>query len=47
MKFILFQTVKTFGQLDIVVSNAAVNPQMGNILEVRRLCCLITVIAKY
>ncbi|KAK2151071.1 hypothetical protein LSH36_376g00012 [Paralvinella palmiformis] len=26
-------TVKTFGQLDIVVSNAAVNPQMGNILE--------------
>jgi len=47
MKFILFQTVKTFGQLDIVVSNAAVNPQMGNILEVRRFCCLITVIAKY
>ncbi|KAK2151072.1 hypothetical protein LSH36_376g00013 [Paralvinella palmiformis] len=27
------QTVKTFGQLDIVVSNAAVNLQMGNILE--------------
>ena len=42
--FILFQTVKTFGQLDIVVSNAAVNPQMGNTLEVRRFCCLIIVI---
>jgi NAD(P)-dependent dehydrogenase (short-subunit alcohol dehydrogenase family) len=26
--------VKEFGQIDVVVSNAAVNPQMGNILDV-------------
>lgn len=33
-QFLIPQTISTFGKLDILVSNAAVNPVYGPILEV-------------
>ena len=34
---LLSETIAQYGQLDILVSNAAISPSFGNILEVRHL----------
>lgn len=42
-KDVIFQTLEKFGGIDILVSNAAVNPTVGGVLDVsmflRYLCC--------